>query len=122
MIGAEVLDPSAQWGAAGVVLAALTASSYLIVRLIRVSDRQVTTFVLNADRRIKDLERANRRLDRDNRVCSRKLALLIEFLQRHGLAPPPHVMTWPELAEPMIDEGEDDDDGESEPRAAATGG
>lgn len=96
-LAAAQIGPETQYGLLGAVLLILSTSTWLIVRLIRISNAAVDGFVKPAERRLKALER-------ENRLCGKRLAMLIEILQRRGIPIPNTIWTIPEMEEPWVEE------------------
>lgn len=103
MFAADSAVPqSAQYLLGGGFIAVLVTSSIITARLINLSNRSVKAFVEPAERRML-------RLERDNRICNRRMALLIEHLQRHNVPVPAYIWSLPEVEEPLLPEDEEDD-------------
>lgn len=83
------------WGIAGGFLAALSAIGFLVWRLLRQQDRATDTFVKTAAYKVNVLER-------ENRICNRRVGMLVDILRRNGILIGDDIWTKPERDEPPV--------------------
>lgn len=83
------------WGIAGGFLLALSAVGFLAWRLIRQQDRATDSFVKTAAYKISLLER-------ENRICNRRVGMLVDVMRLNNMEVGDDIWTKPESEEPPV--------------------
>lgn len=100
MLFAAAVDSAAPLIASGGAVALLSAVGVILGRMIRAAGAQQELFVKRAWYRIEVLER-------EHRICHRRVALLVDQLHAEGIPISVDVWTVPERDEPALSPFED---------------
>jgi len=84
-----------QWPVASGAIGAIVLVAYLLLRLLRQENRATRIFWVMADYELKVAKR-------ENRVCSRRLGMLVDIIREHGIPVSNDIWTVPEKEEPDI--------------------